>query len=153
MTGDTIRAIRSQLGLKTADLAILLGVNATTVLRWESAGAEVPRVDPASARWLRLLEGQVESGNKDRVEDLGSRLLRSLAVGGAMFALFHLLALAYAGTTDDAEEAPVINTVRIGGRHGRGRRCVEGCVSGRREKKRRPRVAPWPPGFRQPGLS
>lgn len=62
VNGSSIRSARKALGLRQADLAILLGCEPETVSRWETGSRPMPRAEQLAV--VALLDG-VERGDTD----------------------------------------------------------------------------------------
>lgn len=87
MTANEIGRIRNALSMTQAQLALLLGVHAQTVYRWES-----DRLDPTPFQAALL---DVAARAVKRQPDIGAAVAQTLTTGGAVRALFELLNVAY----------------------------------------------------------
>ena len=56
MNGETVTKIRNKSKLTVSQLADLLGVDLSTVYRWESSSVPVVKIDPQPLRILQILE-------------------------------------------------------------------------------------------------
>lgn len=88
MTGDAIRAMREALGLPHPTFALIFGVNASTIYRWEARGEAHASVEGLSHALLHVLAHRVRTG--DPVA-LGATLTDATARGGTLSALSLLL--------------------------------------------------------------
>lgn len=88
MTGNEIKGLRTELGMTSSAFATLLGVNPSTLYRWESEGEGEVKVDPNAARILAALQQARATGGS---ETLKTTLGGALLLGGGLFALFKLL--------------------------------------------------------------
>lgn len=86
-TTNEIVRIRSALRMTQAQLALLLGVHAQTVYRWES-----DRLDPTPFQAALL---DVAACAVKRQPNIGAVVAQALTTGGAVRALFELLNVAY----------------------------------------------------------
>lgn len=102
MTGDAIKELRTELGMTSSAFAQLLGVNPSTLYRWEAEGDKEVKTDPNAARILAAIQqARGLKGSGDLKTTLGSALL----IGGGLFALFKLLEHLF--SDDKAPAAPV----------------------------------------------
>lgn len=90
MTTNEIVRIRNALRMTQAQLALLLGVHAQTVYRWESDRL-VPT--PFQAALLDVAARAVK-----RQPDIGAAVAQTLTTSGAVRALFELLCAAFKAT-------------------------------------------------------
>ncbi|MCY1083749.1 helix-turn-helix domain-containing protein [Archangium lansingense] len=88
MTGDEIKGLRTELGMTSGAFATLLGVNPSTLYRWETEGEGEVKVDPNAARILAAMQQARATGG---LEALKTTLGGALLIGGGLFALFKLL--------------------------------------------------------------
>jgi DNA-binding XRE family transcriptional regulator len=102
MTGNAIKDLRTELGMTSSAFAQLLGVNPSTLYRWEAEGEKEAKTDPNAARILAAI--QQARGAKGG-EDLKATLGGALLLGGGLFALFKLLEHLF--SDDEAPAAPV----------------------------------------------
>ena len=87
--------VREALGLDAGVLTQLLGVNPSTIYRWESAPKALVRAAPFQAALLAVLGELVKRGHG---ADLGARIASALQVGGSLRALYLVLQEFYSET-------------------------------------------------------
>jgi transcriptional regulator with XRE-family HTH domain len=92
VTGDEVRELREALRMSSVDFAQLVGVNVSTLQRWEAKGEEHTRADPAATRILGAL-AQVRQSRGAAVA--GEELRRAVAVRGGLYGVFRLLELLF----------------------------------------------------------
>lgn len=85
-----VRALRTALQLTQPQFAMLLGVSAATVSRWEKPGAAAP--EPLQRDLLLVLS---QCCAKRDAAKLGDKLAQALALGGALRGLWVLLGVVY----------------------------------------------------------
>nr|WP_128795578.1 helix-turn-helix domain-containing protein [Corallococcus coralloides] len=104
MTGTAIKELRGALAMSPGDFAQLLGVNPSTLYRWEAEGEGEVKPDPNATRILAALnQARAKSGGENLKASLGTALL----LGGGLFALFKLLELVFSSDTS-APTPPVV---------------------------------------------
>ncbi len=96
MTGQSIRQIRTDIGMEPAQFAQLLGVHSSTLYRWENVGAAPVRVEPLQRQLLTVLEQQLAERSTLRARaELSETILKGLLIGGGLLGLFYLLNAAF----------------------------------------------------------
>jgi transcriptional regulator with XRE-family HTH domain len=93
MTGNDIKAIRTQLALTPVQLADLIGASQSTVYRWEQTGPNPVAVDPGQLRLLNVMRQQIDAKKSG---DLATGIAAGLLVGGGLLGLYYLLDAVYA---------------------------------------------------------
>jgi DNA-binding XRE family transcriptional regulator len=96
MTGNAIKELRTELGMTSSAFAQLLGVNPSTLYRWEAEGEKEVKPDPNAARILAAMQKVRETKGS---ADLSSTLGAALLIGGGLFALFKLLEHLFSDST------------------------------------------------------
>ena len=93
LPGNEIRHVRKTLGLTVAQFAIVLGVHASSVHRWEAAGPDAVPVDGLAANVLTALRQRVQAGPEAvcAARDTGTRVAEALLIGGTLVGLAVLL--------------------------------------------------------------
>jgi len=96
LLGKDVAAIRRALCLTTGQLATVLGVHASSVHRWEAAGASRIPIEGVPLTVLTALRSRVlaETGARRRVAAKGEEVSNALATGGVLVALALLLMFA-----------------------------------------------------------
>ncbi len=101
MTGTEIRTLRTTYGLDVNSFAALVGVNASTVYRWEAAESKKPNVEPFQQRLLILL----------RAHWLDTSLPAKIRVAidklGALYGLHVFLGAVYDSVDAEIKSAPM----------------------------------------------
>lgn len=91
MTGDEVKEARQFLLLSGAQFATLLGVEPTSVWRWEGHHKKVVRLDQHNRRMISgILRRSRDSSKKGRL-NIGGRIAIELDTDGALVALRTLL--------------------------------------------------------------
>lgn len=90
MTGDQIKGIREKLGLNTAEFADLLGVQNSSVYRWEACANDKTRIEGLPKRLVQLMS-KLSAKNAKIVAD-------EIRNGGWVRGLYKLLGIAYKKT-------------------------------------------------------
>lgn len=105
MTGNAIKGLREELAMSSNEFAQLLGVNPSTLYRWEAEGEKEIKPDPNAARILGAL---AKAREKNDGESLKVALGGALLLGGGLFALFKLLEFVFSTPpeTPAAQAAP-----------------------------------------------
>lgn len=85
---EKLKNLRQSFGLEQQHLARVMGVSPSAISRWES-GALVPK--SASASLINLLDRQVESASKKRLELVKCRVLVLLDKDDPLAALIRML--------------------------------------------------------------
>lgn len=88
MTGNQIKKVREAFGLSTAELADLLGVQNSSVYRWEACKSKTTKVEGLPKRLLRLMDS-VGAGPK------ATQVAEEARDNGWAKALYMLLGFAY----------------------------------------------------------
>lgn len=109
MTGNDIKGLRTELGMTSSAFATLLGVNPSTLYRWESEAEAEVKIDPNAARILAALQQARAAGG---TETLKATLGGALLIGGGLFALFKLLE--YLFSDDKAAKAEASAQASVG---------------------------------------
>lgn len=91
LTGSDVAALRGAVGLDRSQFAQLLGVNTSTLYRWEAAGPHAVKLAPFQKSLLDVVRLQVAKS-----KGIGKLLSRSLHVGGGLFGLYRLLHATFA---------------------------------------------------------
>lgn len=87
MKGSSIKKIRESFGLSVSEFSDLVGVQVSSVYRWESTAGSNAQVEGRPLQIIRLME---ETTGKDR-----QKVTSSLRKGGWLPGLLSLLSTAY----------------------------------------------------------
>lgn len=87
MKGSNIKKIRESFGLSVAEFSDLVGVQVSSIYRWESRGASAAEAEGRALQIIRLME---ETTGKDR-----QKVTSSLRKGGWLPGLLSLLSASY----------------------------------------------------------
>jgi hypothetical protein len=99
LKGSEVSALRNALAMNLGQFAQLIGVNHSTLWRWEAAGAEEIRIDPLQGQLLTVLHQQIAARRTESERrKFAEMLLAGLLIGGGMLALFKLLEAAFGST-------------------------------------------------------
>ncbi len=85
-TLNRVAALRRQLGFSPGEMADLLGVNLTTLYRWESGAAD--RMDPLQHKILAYAQYQFDNRSSDKWTP---GLKQAITLGGTLKGLSYLL--------------------------------------------------------------
>jgi DNA-binding transcriptional regulator YiaG len=85
MKGDQIKKIREEFDISTSELATLIGVQTSSVYRWEAAGRKVTKVEGLPKKLFELMS---DLQQKER-----ETVVKALRRGGWMLGLNNLLAI------------------------------------------------------------
>ena len=96
ITGSDVRHVREALRLPVTQFATVLGVHASSVHRWEAAGASRIPIEGVPLTVLTALRGRVlaEASEKRKAAAKGAEVSNALATGGVLVALAILLMFA-----------------------------------------------------------
>jgi transcriptional regulator with XRE-family HTH domain len=97
LTGSWIRDLRQRAGLEPAHFALLLGVNSSTLYRWEKVGAANVRVEPLQRQLMAVLDQELGRRGPEGRNELRKTVLEALLVGGGLLGLYRLLHAAFGG--------------------------------------------------------
>ena len=100
MTGDEVRWMRDDLGWTARKFAVLLGVNASTVVRWERRRGAAIIVEPLQASLLIQLQKALQ-----RDVALGCALTAATESGDTLRGLYVLLSAVF---RSERREAPAV---------------------------------------------
>lgn len=110
LTGADVRRIRDIVQWATPEFAALLGVNGSTVYRWEMRDTALAPIEPLQAQLLVALDAVLSRADKRAggVATIRRDLTEALALGGTLRALHTLLAATYALTQRPAPSVVVV---------------------------------------------
>jgi len=100
MTGTEIRTLRTTYGLDVMRFSALVGVNASTVYRWEAAEIEKPNVEPFQQRLLNLLRAHCLDTS------LPAKIRIAIDKLGALYGLHVFLGAVYDSVDAEAKSSP-----------------------------------------------
>lgn len=100
MRGVDIQQLRLELGMTVPQFAQLLGLNQTSIYRYEAAGDREIPIDPLPLKLITALQHQMarpDASTAPTHVQLGDSLTNALVLGGTLLALYTLLDGVYGG--------------------------------------------------------
>ena len=91
LTGDSIKALRTSVGLSATHFSALIGTHYSTLCRWEQLGCERVNANPLSRRLLLLLHEIIKEKTEGQKLAYGATLLEAMFIRGNLYALYKLL--------------------------------------------------------------
>lgn len=75
MTPEQLATLRESIGLTREQLAGALGVDRTTVWRWETGGTPIPAYLPLALLWIRHTRSTMQGNNYPLMADIHALML------------------------------------------------------------------------------